>query len=154
MLGLRTILHPTDFSESSDYALQFACGLAADHGANLVIIHVMPAPTVADSVDPQAPGDSSIRAKLNRFEIAEQGIDVIHRVEEGNPAVEILKIAQLCGADLIVMGAQKPCGKGGRFMGSVAEAVLRRANCSVLTVTAPARNHLANDNSQQVAHVC
>ena len=39
---IKTILHPTDFSRQSEYALGLACGLARDHGARLVLLHVVP----------------------------------------------------------------------------------------------------------------
>jgi hypothetical protein len=39
MLGIRTILHPTDFSEYSNYAFRLACSLARDSGARLIVLH-------------------------------------------------------------------------------------------------------------------
>ena len=42
MLSIKTILHPTDFSEPSEYAFHLACSLASDYQAQLVIMHVMP----------------------------------------------------------------------------------------------------------------
>jgi nucleotide-binding universal stress UspA family protein len=44
MLPIKTILHPTDFSELSDAAFRVACSLAQDHGARLVVAHVYPPP--------------------------------------------------------------------------------------------------------------
>lgn len=40
MLTINTILHPTDFSEASDYAFHFACALARDYNARLILLHV------------------------------------------------------------------------------------------------------------------
>ena len=40
MLTLQTILHPTDFSPSSDYAFRLANTLARDHGSKLIVLHV------------------------------------------------------------------------------------------------------------------
>jgi nucleotide-binding universal stress UspA family protein len=146
MLAFKTILHPTDFSDSSQFALDFACGLAADYGAHLVIIHVIAAPVVeSDGAILSIPvrGVEGIRARLNDLEIPDDGIDVIRRVEEGNPATEILKMAQLCQADLIIMGSHGRSGLGRWLMGSVAKAVMRRATCPVLTVTARVASRLA-----------
>ena len=42
MTAIRTILHPTDFSEPSAAALELACSIASHHGARLVILHVAP----------------------------------------------------------------------------------------------------------------
>jgi nucleotide-binding universal stress UspA family protein len=47
MAPIHTILHPTDFSERSDAALQLACALARDYGARLVVLHVAVQPAVA-----------------------------------------------------------------------------------------------------------
>jgi nucleotide-binding universal stress UspA family protein len=141
MLAIKTILHPTDFGESSQYALELACGLAADYGAHLVIIHVIAAPVVfTDGATLALPerGVEGVRARLNHLEIPERDIDVIRRVEEGNPAAEILGMAELCHADLIVMGTHGRRGLRRWLMGSVADAVARKATCPVLTVTSRA----------------
>jgi nucleotide-binding universal stress UspA family protein len=61
---------------------------------------------------------------------------VEHRLREGDAAEEILQVADDVGADLIVMGTHGRTGLGRLLMGSVAEAVLRRASCPVLTVRA------------------
>ena len=47
MLALRTILHPTDFSDRSQYAFWLACALARDYGARLIVLHVADVPIVA-----------------------------------------------------------------------------------------------------------
>ena len=44
MLPIKTILHPTDFSKPSEYALRFACALARDYQARLVLLHVVEPP--------------------------------------------------------------------------------------------------------------
>jgi nucleotide-binding universal stress UspA family protein len=46
MLPVRTVLHPTDFSERSDHAFHLACALARDCGARLFVLHVMKSPLV------------------------------------------------------------------------------------------------------------
>src|SRR6516165_8145543 len=42
MLPIRTILHPTDFTEQANCAFQMACSLARDYGAKLVVLHAHP----------------------------------------------------------------------------------------------------------------
>src|SRR5262249_55533055 len=64
-------------------------------------------------------------------------IPVEHRLSEGDPAAEILRVADEVGADLIGMGTNGRTGPGRLLMGSVAEAVLRGARCPVLMVKAP-----------------
>lgn len=62
---------------------------------------------------------------------------VEHRLREGDAAAEILQVADEVGADLIVLGTHGRTGLGRVLMGSVAEAVLRRARCPVLTLKSP-----------------
>lgn len=138
MLPVRTILHPTDFSEASEYALGLASGLAADYHASLVIIHVVASPIVLPDgvvLSNPAPAGEGIRDRLDDLIVSGSDIQVVRRIEEGNPATEILTMAQLCHADLIVMGSHGRHGLSRWLMGSVAEAVMRRADCPVLTVT-------------------
>jgi nucleotide-binding universal stress UspA family protein len=134
MLSIRTILHPTDFSQASEYALDLACELATTNGASLIIVHVMPAPSLAESIDPHERGVAGIRARLDDLEITETGFDIVRRIEAGNPATEILNIAKLCDADLIVMGTHNP--RDWR-KSSVAADVALKAKCAVLTLTTP-----------------
>jgi nucleotide-binding universal stress UspA family protein len=137
MFAIKTILHPTDFGDSSQLALELACGLAADYDSHLVILHVVPAPFFLDGVLAM-PGwsDNGVREELDDLKVPGKDIDVSRRIERGNPAAEILDMAQLCGADLIVMGSHGRRGLRRWFMGSVAEAVTRSAVCPVLTVSA------------------
>ena len=60
------------------------------------------------------------------------------RVRDGDAAEEILREAEEAKANLIVIGTHGRTGLGRLLMGSVAEAVLRRARCPVLTVKSPA----------------
>jgi nucleotide-binding universal stress UspA family protein len=66
----------------------------------------------------------------------EQGVDVEHRLVEGDPAAEILKMAAQTGCDLIVMGTHGRSGLPRWFTGSVAEEVIRHAPCPVLIAKA------------------
>jgi len=59
------------------------------------------------------------------------------RLAEGDAVEETLRVAQEANADLIVMGTHGWTGLGRLLMGSVAEQVVRRASCPVLTVKAP-----------------
>ena len=59
------------------------------------------------------------------------------RVHEGDPATQIVRVAQETRCDLIVLGTHGRTGLGRLLMGSVAEQVLRKAPCPVLTVKTP-----------------
>jgi nucleotide-binding universal stress UspA family protein len=74
------------------------------------------------------------QARLERLKPASDQVRVTHRLLRGDPAGEILKLADAETADLIVLGTHGRGGLGRLLMGSVAEAVLRKAPCPVLTV--------------------
>jgi nucleotide-binding universal stress UspA family protein len=140
MFPIHTILHPTDFSERSANALQLACALACDYGARIVILHVVaPAAIIyGEGIVPPDPHEPSSKAneQLEQLEFPAAS-RAERRVEEGDPALKILQVAGEINADLIVMGTHGRTGLGRLLMGSVAEEVVRRAVCPVLTVTNP-----------------
>ncbi len=141
MLSLHTILHPTDFSERSEFAFRLACALARDHNAQLVVLHVasMPVLIYAEGAAPANAEEyqEKLMDKLLELRPPDADIQVSHRLEEGNPASEILRLADLTQADLIVMGTHGRRGLKRLLMGSVAEQVMRQASCPVLTVKTP-----------------
>lgn len=151
MLPFRAILHPTDFSPSSDYAQHLAWSLARDHGARLIVLHVAAPPAVmyGEIIAPLAGGgykDNAWKA-LRRLHWPEGSVPVELRVETGEPAKEILRIAQETPCDLIVIGTHGRTGMGRLLMGSVAEQVVRKAACPVVTVKSLAANE--ESSSQQ-----
>ncbi len=133
MLPIQTILHPTDFSERSGYAFQLACSLARDRGARLIVLHVMPVPLVQEKFLYR----EEMAGALNRLGAPDAQVRLERRLEEGDAATQILRVAEETGCDLIVLGTHGRTGLGRLLMGSVAEQVLRRASCPVLTVKAP-----------------
>jgi nucleotide-binding universal stress UspA family protein len=141
MLPIHTILHPTDFSDRSTHALHLACALARDYGARLIILHVATTPTIAygEGVVPPDPETlfEAERELLERLTVPDPAVAVERRFEEGDPIADILRVAQESHADLIVMGTHGRTGLSRLLMGSVAEQVVRRASCPVLTVTHP-----------------
>jgi nucleotide-binding universal stress UspA family protein len=142
MLAVHTILHPTDFSDRSRYALALASALARDYGARLIVLHAVAVPTVVygDGVVVAAsPGVllASAREQLDGLPLPHTGVRAERRVEEGDAVEVILRVAQEVRADLIVMGTHGRTGLGRLLMGSVAELVVRKAGCPVLTVKAP-----------------
>jgi nucleotide-binding universal stress UspA family protein/quercetin dioxygenase-like cupin family protein len=144
MPPIRTILHPTDFSERSRYAFETACALARDNQATLLVLHVM-MPSVspvqdAPPPDPRHPADSQESlARLPWPRPSDPRIHVERRLAEGDPAAEVLRLSEASRCDLIVMGTHGRTGLGRLLTGSVAEEVLRKADCPVLVVKAPAR---------------
>jgi nucleotide-binding universal stress UspA family protein len=142
MLPIQTILHPTDFSERANYAFKLACSLARDHGARVVVLHVAtPPPVVAygEMVTEMHPEDyyERLRDELDKYVKNSADLQVEVRLAEGDPAKEAVRVAKEIGSDLIVMGSQGRTGLERFLLGSVAEVVMRRAPCPVLTIKAP-----------------
>jgi nucleotide-binding universal stress UspA family protein len=141
VLPIHTVLHPTDFSERSEYAFRLACSLARDYSARLVVLHVVTPPVViyGEGVVPPEPETFRLEAeeKLNQLEAPAAGVGLERRLTEGEPVAEILRQAREIGADLIVLGTHGRTGLGRLLMGSVAEQVVRQAPCPVLTVRLP-----------------
>jgi nucleotide-binding universal stress UspA family protein len=139
MFPLRTILHPTDFSDCSEVAFRMACSLACDYQAHLVILHVSPPPVdgYGEGILPPLSADylRPLREKLRQLQEAAPAVSVEYRLVEGDAAEEILRTAQAMSCDMIVLGTHGRTGLARLVVGSTAELVARRAPCPVVTVT-------------------
>jgi nucleotide-binding universal stress UspA family protein len=157
MIAVSVILHPTDFSGPSRDAFDLACSLARDHGARVVVLHVLPVLLYGDLGPVLPPPTEELEQALRELRPADPGVEVEYRLTQGEPAREILAEARDCGCDLIVMGTHGRTGLGRLLMGSVAEQVVRKAPCPVLTVKAPlpaaASRPAAMDNASAAAGV-
>jgi len=141
MLAIHTILHPTDFSEHSQYAFALGCALTRDYGARLVVLHAVAEPVVlyGEGVVPSDPEEvrAAARDQLARLQVPHADVRAEFRLEDGDADEAILRVAQEIHADLIVMGTHGRTGLGRLLMGSVAEQVVRKSTCPVLTVRRP-----------------
>jgi nucleotide-binding universal stress UspA family protein len=139
----RTILVPVDFSAPSEEALRYALKLVAASSAELHVCHIIPVPHVLDVLYERGfePKESVKRIEQK----AHQRInDIVHSADvslkfyfhcsEGEARDGVLKWAEKLKADLLVMGTHGRQGADRFFMGSVAEAVVRRSSCPVLTL--------------------
>lgn len=147
MLEIRRILCPIDFSDASRHALDHTIALAAWYGSQITALHVcnpafLPAPAILlaefpNTVLPTEADRQELKVRLDSWldSARAAGLAAEVRFEEGrNPAAGILACAASLPADLIVLGAH---GRGAferLLLGSVAEKVLRKASCPVLTV--------------------
>lgn len=141
MLAIRAILHPTDFSDNSGQAFRLACSLARDHGARLIVVHVIPEPRVplgGIMTPPAAEDYPEVKKQLEEIR-ADPKIRLDRRLAVGDPATEICSLARNTKSKLIVMGTHGRKGLNRFLMGSVAEQVVRKADCPVLTVRLPIR---------------
>jgi nucleotide-binding universal stress UspA family protein len=120
------ILCPVDFTDSSERAVAFAGAWTRYLGAAITVIHVVP-----DDVRPQ-PGPELLE-KLSTFSNVAGRPQLV--LDHGDPATRINEQARALGSDLIVMGTHGRRGFDRWLLGSVAERVLHRAPCPVVTVT-------------------
>jgi nucleotide-binding universal stress UspA family protein len=152
MLPLRTILHPTDFSPSAEDAGRLAWSLARDHGARLVVVHVAAPPAVmfGEIVAPLADGGYQDNAwkVLRQLKWPDATVQVDLRVVQGDAVKEVLRLAKELPSDLIVVGTHGRTGFGRLVMGSVAEQILRKAPCPVVTVKSLAEDVEATSNNE------
>jgi nucleotide-binding universal stress UspA family protein len=138
MLQLKTILHPTDFSDAAQQALQLARSLARDHGAKLVLISVPPPVTpITEAYVPMSEMEGQLeetRRQLADLAATITDVPVEHQALYGSPGPAIVAVAEKCQADMIVMGTHGRTGLTRLVLGSVAEYVMHHAGCPVLTM--------------------
>lgn len=141
MSSVQTILHATDFSRCSDLALEVAASFARDRGARLVILHVgTPPPHHLGGITAAPPlasewGREDLERQLRQRTVPGLARDPDYRLEYANcTSDEILRVADEIGCDLIVLGTHGRTGLAHLLMGSVAEQVVRRAKCPVMTI--------------------
>lgn len=155
MLPVATILHPTDFSDHSDFAFRLACALARDYKARLILLHVVPPPMVIYAGGPVPaetwPSVEEVKEKLRQLEGHAHHVRVESQVMEGDPVDMILRAAKESNSDVIVMGTHGRTALARLLMGSVAELVLRKAPCPVLTAKPfLGRKRIDEDNEEEV----
>jgi nucleotide-binding universal stress UspA family protein len=143
MIEIRQILCPIDFSDFSRRALNHATAIAPWYGATVTLLNVQSSPAMAMAAPEMLPvmvltaeTRAVLLAAMTRFAQDEAVSTVPYRCEirEGAPANEILASAHEIPSDLIVMGTHGRSGFERLVLGSVAEKVLRKAACPVLTV--------------------
>ncbi len=143
------VLVTTDFSEFADHAIAHAFRIAADHGAEVILCHVvesapLPNPLYAhysatDALRPEArkkKQDEARHALRDRVPKVGPLAAVQHRevVVEGDPAAHIVAVAERERADLLVISTHGRTGMKRLVLGSVAERVIRQSPHPVLVV--------------------
>jgi nucleotide-binding universal stress UspA family protein len=140
-MNAKKILFPTDFSRSGEHALDLATALARDSGATLLIAYVdEPLPITGESqlYPPDIlPSHEQLWQTLREVVPTDARVKCEHKLLVGKPVDQILKTAKEENVDFIVIPTHGRTGLSRVLMGSVAEAVLRRATCPVLTVKIP-----------------
>jgi nucleotide-binding universal stress UspA family protein len=140
------VLCPVDFSPISSEAVTSAAAWAQQAGARLTVLHVSEiSPDASDAPLPEfvayrdrlgAEACQALRDSVPT--VIRSAVDVEEQLVVGRPYKEILRVAHERDADLIVMGVSGRGAVGRFFFGSTVQHVIRRAECPVLTVKAPA----------------
>ncbi|OHB82403.1 MAG: hypothetical protein A3J73_02540 [Planctomycetes bacterium RIFCSPHIGHO2_02_FULL_38_41] len=146
MISIKNILCPIDYSVYSEKALKYAIEFAEKYNAKLYLMHVLDI-RIYDITDPELYNVNVIdketinklRERLHKCisEDTRKNIEVETIVIEGVPFAEIIKKAREYKVDLIVLGTHGRTGLSHAIMGSVAEKVVRKAPCPVLTIRHP-----------------
>lgn len=162
MLPPKLILSPVDFSFPSDEALKTSADLALQFGSQLCLLHVVPAlPKLPSSVSIFKEGeyenelhkDAEQRLSKLAKDLAQRGVRV-HTVvgTASDVGMEIIRVAEHNVADLIVIATHGTTGWHRLAFGSVAEKVVRLADCPVLFLRAhPAEQSSSTAKTASVA---
>jgi len=147
--NFKRILVTTDFSAAGDHAVAHAFRMAADHRAQVLLLHVLelivaPSPLYApyyptDVLSPEvrARAESDARCALKERVPRTAPLNAVPYevlVVHGMPAEEIIRTADHQDADLIVISTHGRTGLTHFFLGSTAERVIRHVRCPVLVV--------------------
>ena len=137
-MNAHKILYPTDFSTMGQTALEMATSLARDRGAKLLIAHVEEPPIAYGGGELyygiEEPDRKDLQRMLSEVVPTDPAVGYEHRLLMGSPAGAIVHMAEQEGVELIVMPTHGRTGLLRLLMGSVAEEVVRKAPCPVLTV--------------------
>ena len=151
MIAIKRILVPTDFSENGRKALELALHLARKFGAKITLLHIFELPAAAGqniyhflSKDLEesrqeiyglfkSGSEEALEDLVRQFSEAKVSIEPL-LIERGVPFEEVIRTAKALAVDLIVMNTHGRTGIPHLLIGSVAEKVVRKAPCPVLTV--------------------
>ena len=145
MLSIKTVLVPTDFSDASESALNYGKAMAEAFGASLHVLHVMEdllahawaaevyvasMPNLRDEIERES--RQRLGTMLTPEDVKRLRAEIA--LVAGNPFIEIIRYAKANNIDLIVMGTHGRGPIAHMLLGSVAEKVVRKSPCPVLTV--------------------
>lgn len=138
-ISLKNILYATDLSPAAETALPYVRGLAQRYGAQVHALHVRlpsPYPLAGPEAMPQLMEAAEEQAKLDSESMHEMLVGVPHDVvvAMGDIWPNIAKVLAQESIDLVIIGTRGRTGISRALLGSVAEEILRRSPCPVLTV--------------------
>ena len=145
---VKKILFPTDFSETATYAWEHAATFAKEFDAEVLLLHVqIPLHPTAEAYLTGEQWkrfyEETSKEAVSHMEklIQDSGLksgQAKASLRTGIAFEQIVKAARDVAADLVVMGTHGRTGLAHALIGSVAEKVVRKAPCPVLTVRHPA----------------
>ena len=142
-IDIQLILVPIDFSDQAAVVIDWATHLAEEHSSKILLLHVYHLPVEFQQLEgAYLPPDfwSNVKREAEQQlashsqEIRTHQVEVEALVREGYPATVIVEAAESHGADLIVIGTHGHTGLKHLLLGSIAERVVQKAPCPVLTV--------------------
>jgi len=152
MFKIHTILCPVDFSDASRKAVQYAREFAAGMGASIHLLTVVePRPMAVDITLNYVPLEEDLEKaaaedlKVILDELVTSGLKAECSIEFGSPADAILDKAEALDVNLLIMGSHGKKGLSRLIMGSVAETVVRKANCPVLIVKSEEKEFIGDE---------
>jgi universal stress protein A len=152
MFKIHTILCPVDFSDASRKAVQYAREFAAGMGATVHLMNVVePRPMAVDITLNYVPLEEDLEKaaaedlKVILQELTQAGLRAECSIEFGNPSDVILEKADELDVNLVIMGSHGKKGLSRLIMGSVAETVVRKANCPVLIVKSEEKEFIGDE---------
>ncbi len=152
MITIKSILCPMDFSDASKNAYRYACEFARSMGSKVILLNVIePRPIAAEMSLNYIPLEEDLAAAAKEDFIplvkdAEaMGIDVTADVTIGLPAESILQHVADLDVSMLIMGSHGKTGLSRLLMGSVAEAVIRKATVPVLIVKANEKEFISEE---------
>jgi nucleotide-binding universal stress UspA family protein len=144
MVNVKRILFPTDFSTHADFAWPFALTFAQRFSADLHLLHVVTPPprlteTYVAHFDPEKVVEALCQEAQRALDpllqtAAARGLTARREIRVGVDFREIVEYARTQDIDLIVMATHGRTGLAHALVGSVAERVVRKSSCPVLTV--------------------
>ncbi len=139
---IKKILVPTDGSDSSMRAAEFALKLAKYFESEIIAIYVIDHVILEEisKIHERHELEEEIKRKAERYlnyivkSAQREGLKASSILVEGQPHDQIIRHAELLGVDLIVMGSKGRRGMNRILIGSVAERVIEYAPCPVLVM--------------------
>lgn len=136
-ISFKNILLATDFSDTSEKAFNYAVAIARRHGSRISLAHVIPPESV--SFIPELPGErerDELKRQMDTLASRSELSQIPHEtvLRAGSVWSVLCAVIQQHDIELVVLGTHGRSGLNKLVLGSVAEEVVRRANCPVLTV--------------------